>query len=221
MARSPSICGVILAAGSSSRMGRDKALLPWPPVPEGTPAVNTFLGAAIDLLQAYTDMVIVVAGANAMRLEPIVYAHGAFLVRNPDPECGQFSSLRIGVQEVLSRGRDTALLALVDRPPVLPGTIAKIRQAYLGSDPSVWAVVPQLRSEGTVVHGHPVLAGREMIEAFLQAQPEKTARDVEHRCQEHILYVEVDDTRIAININTPEDYQHLASQNLISAETTV
>ena len=26
-------------------MGRDKALLAWPPVAEGAPAVNTFLGA--------------------------------------------------------------------------------------------------------------------------------------------------------------------------------
>ena len=37
MALAPSICGVILAAGVSTRMGRDKALLPWPPVAEGTP----------------------------------------------------------------------------------------------------------------------------------------------------------------------------------------
>ena len=32
MPLSPNICGVILSAGFSSRMGRDKALLPWPPM---------------------------------------------------------------------------------------------------------------------------------------------------------------------------------------------
>ena len=31
MSRAASLCAVILAAGESSRMGRDKALLPWPP----------------------------------------------------------------------------------------------------------------------------------------------------------------------------------------------
>ena len=99
MALSPSICGVILAAGFSTRMGRDKALLPWPPVAEGTPAANTFLGASIDLLQAHTDLVIVVAGKNAARITPVAYAHGAFLVVNRQPQGGQFSSLSSGCKK--------------------------------------------------------------------------------------------------------------------------
>jgi len=218
MVRSPGICGLILAAGFSRRMGRDKALLPWPPVAEGTPAVNTFLGATIDLLQAYADLVIVVAGSNALTLEPIVYAHGGFLVVNPEPEQGQFSSLRIGVQEVLNHGRDAALIALVDRPPVVPGTIRDIRNAFLRSDVNVWSIVPEVRRGGEAVHGHPILVGREMIEAFLRAPREATAREVEHIHQQHIHYLPMDDPRLAININTPEDYQRLMNSNPVSAE---
>lgn len=218
MVRSPSICGLILAAGSSTRMGRDKALLPWPPVAEGTPAVNTFLGASIDLLQAYSDLVVVVAGRNARTLEPIVYAHSGFLVVNPAPERGQFSSLCIGVQEVLNRGRDAAMIALVDRPPVAPGTVRDIRSAFLHSDADVWATVPEVQQGGEIVHGHPILIGREMIEAFLRAPKEATAREVERLHQRRIQYVTVDDPRVAININKPEDYQRLLNANLISAE---
>src|SRR5271169_5970078 len=113
MTLAPSICGVILAAGFSTRMGRDKALLPWPPVAEGTPVANTFLGATIDLLQAYSDLVIVVAGKNEAALEPVVYAHGAFLAVNREPERGQFSSLQVGLHEVLNHGRDAAFVALI------------------------------------------------------------------------------------------------------------
>ena len=131
MILAPSICGVILAAGFSTRMGRDKALLPWPPVAEGTPVANTFLGATIDLLQAYTDLVIVVAGKNEAVLEPVVYAHGAFIAVNREPERGQFSSLQIGLQEVLNRGRDAAFIALIDHPPVLPSTVRKLLDAFL------------------------------------------------------------------------------------------
>ena len=45
MGRAPSLCGVILAAGESTRMGTDKALLPWPPAesrPECLPAKPFF-----------------------------------------------------------------------------------------------------------------------------------------------------------------------------------
>jgi len=94
MALSPSFAGVILAAGASSRMGRDKALLPW--------RDGTFLSAAIQALQPVTDLVIVVAGRNEAELAPIVNAHAAFMVVNIDPERGQFSSLQIGLQDVMT-----------------------------------------------------------------------------------------------------------------------
>lgn len=218
MALAPSICGVILAAGASTRMGRDKALLPWPPVAEGTPAANTFLGATIDLLQAYCDLVIVVAGRNDAAIEPVVYAHGGFVAVNRQAERGQFSSLQTGMQEVLNRGRDAALIALIDHPPVLPATVEALHDAFLSAGPEVWAVVPEVKRGEELVHGHPILIRREMIEVFLRAPVDAVARDVEHRYQEHIRYLPVDDTRVAMNIDTPEDYERLFASDLISSE---
>lgn len=218
MTLAPSICGVILAAGSSSRMGRDKALLPWPPVAEGTPVANTFLGATIDLLQAFSDLVVVVAGKNEVALEPVAYAHGAFIAVNREPERGQFSSLQVGMQEVLNHGRDAALIALIDHPPVLPVTVRKLREAFLVSGPDVWAVVPEVRRGEERVHGHPILVRREMIEAFLRAPADTTARVVERQYQQHIQYLPVEDARVATNIDTREDYERLSASDLISSE---
>ena len=68
------------------------------------------------------------------------------------------------------------------------------------------------------MHGHPILIGREMIQAFQHAPVTATARDVEHQFQEHILYVAVDDPRLTMNVDTPEDYARLASVEMISSE---
>ncbi len=227
MARSPSFCGVILAAGESSRMGRDKALLPWPPAPPAggesirpantiadfgrvaAPArTHTFLSAAIDLLTPFTDLVLVVAGKNSELIAPIVYSTSATLVTNRHPERGQFSSLQTGLQEVLNRGRDSAIVTLVDRPPCSPETVRQIcsifRDVY---EEDKWAVVPE--HEGK--HGHPIVIGREMIEAFLKAPAASTARDVEHSLQARIHYVAVDDPHVIANVDTPEEYDRLGN----------
>ena len=190
-------------------MGTDKALLPWPPVAPGVVALGyTFLSAAIESLSPFNDMVIVVAGKNAPSLIPIVYAQGAFLVENPQPQRGQFSSLRVGLQEVLNRGRDAAMITLVDRPPVSPATIERLRAAFEAAVRNErWSVVPEYAGK----HGHPIIVGREMIEAFLKAPVTATARDIEHQYQSRIEYVPVDDPFVGANVDTPEQYAALAS----------
>jgi len=209
MSRSPGFAGVILAAGESSRMGSDKALLPWPPQVVGQPpSKETFLSAAISSLTLSTDFVVVVAGRNEASLAPIVYANGATIVANPDPTRGQFSSLQVGLHEVLNRGRDAAMVTLVDRPPVSRATIITLRAAFEAAPQDIWAVVPEFSGQ----HGHPFLAGRELIEAFLQAPASGSAREVEHRYGEHIQYISVNDPFVAADIDTPEEYAALVAR---------
>jgi molybdenum cofactor cytidylyltransferase len=189
-------------------MGTDKALLRWPPPTQGQAGAGTFLSAAIESLNPFTEVVIVVAGKNAPALTPIVYASGASLAINSNPERGQFSSLQVGLREVLNRGRDAAMVTLVDRPPVRPVTIQTLSDGFATATSRwKWAVVPQVEGR----HGHPIILGREMIEAFLKAPATAVARDIEHQNQTHIEYVPVDDPRVVANIDTPEDYASLAA----------
>jgi molybdenum cofactor cytidylyltransferase len=210
MPRSPSFAGVILAAGESSRMGRDKALLPWPPQSEGqTPSKDTFLSATIESFNLSTDFVVVVAGENAVNLTPVVYANGASIVINPDPSRGQFSSLQVALHEVLNRGRDAAMITLVDRPPAKQATIQALLAAFEAAPETIWGVVPEFSGR----RGHPFVVGREMIEAFLREPVTANARDVQQRHGDRILYVAVDDATTAMNINTPADYAALRANS--------
>jgi molybdenum cofactor cytidylyltransferase len=203
MSRAPSLCGVILAAGDSTRMGTDKALLPWPPVSPGQVPSGTFLSAAIQSLNLDTDVVLVVTGRNASSLAPVIYSAGASMVVNPEPDLGQFSSLQVGLREVLNRGRDAAMVTLVDRPPVSEHTVKILTEAFAKAlDHFQWGVVPRFAHK----HGHPFIAGREWIEEILQAPPTSNAREIRHRHAEKIVYVEVDDPMTIANINTPADY---------------
>jgi molybdenum cofactor cytidylyltransferase len=198
MGRAPAFCGVILAAGDSSRMGQPKALLPW----RGT----TFLASAIRVLNAFTDMVIVVGGKNADQLRPVVDANAAFLVVNPQSDLGQFSSLQVGVQEVLNRGRDAAIVTLVDRPACRPETVQQLKQEFLARvDDNLWAAVPEYEGK----HGHPYVIGRELIGAYLDAKPTATAREIQHAHAERILYVPVRDPLVTVNVDTPEEFDRL------------
>ena len=223
------LAGVILAAGASSRMGRDKALLAWPPGPSSSEAqseatrssktakggapssrvilgvtsgAGTILSSTIQALSQVCDLVIVVAGNNASALEPVAYGGGAFLVRNPNPERGQFSSLQTGLHDVLNRGWGDAMVTLVDRPPAAASTLSRLAGEFQKKNHSVWAVVPEYRGK----HGHPILIGREMIEAFLRAPATANAREIEHANQERIAYVAVEDPAVAANVDTPEEY---------------
>jgi molybdenum cofactor cytidylyltransferase len=207
MPHAPDLYAVILAAGESTRMGTDKALLPWPPATPGSaPTGQTFLSAAIHALYPFSDKVIVVVGKNENNLAPVIYANGASLVGNPDPDRGQFSSLQVGLQQVLNDGRDAAMVTLVDRPPAKAVTLKALCSAFTEVPSGVWAIVPEHNGK----HGHPFLVAREMIEAFLKAPSGANARDIEHQNLQHVVYVAVDDPLVTSNVDTPEEYAALS-----------
>jgi CTP:molybdopterin cytidylyltransferase MocA len=205
MASQLKICGVILAAGFSTRMGRDKALLPWPPSAHGA----TLLSAAIAALKHFTESLIVVAGANAAALAPIAETGGAILAVNPAPERGQFSSLQAGLRELLARSFNAAMITLVDCPPLSSTSLARLRDAF---DDAIshgkWGVAPEHKGK----RGHPLLANRALIDAFLAAPITSNAREVKHAHAHLIESVPVPDNVLAIDVNTPDQYEALSNR---------
>ncbi len=200
------ICGVILAAGASSRMGHEKALLPWPPDSNGP---DTMLSAAIAALKSVTHAVIVVAGRNVEQLMPVAERCGARIVRNPEPERGQFSSMQTGLRAALDHGCQAAMIAPVDCPPLSADSLAKLRAAFeMALIRGAWAVAPENGGK----RGHPLVAGPALIQAFLAAPVRGNARDVKHAHADKFEYLAVPDPLLRVDVNTPEEYAALGTK---------
>ena len=200
----PRYCGVVLSAGASTRMGRTKALLPWPPDnQEG----STLLSSAITALKTTANSVVVVVGKNRDEIAPVTAAYDANLIVNPDPDRGHFSSMQVGLREMARLGYNTAIITPVDRPPLSAENLRKLCDSFSNSAANIWALIPTHGGR----NGHPLIAGPQLVEALLRAPVESNAHEVMTACADHITHVEVDDPTVTLNVNTPEDYEQLTT----------
>src|SRR6185295_10879356 len=111
----PVTSAIVLAAGSSSRMGRPKALLPI----EGRPAVEVVCAT---LRAGGADDVVVVVGRHAAEIRAGARLDGVRVVENARWAEGRTTSVQAGLA-ALARDAEWTLLALVDMPLVRPGTV--------------------------------------------------------------------------------------------------
>jgi molybdenum cofactor cytidylyltransferase len=192
-------------------MGEDKAMLPWPPLASGiAPGPGpTLLSAAILAFEPFTRLVVVVAGSNSQAVGVTAGACAAYMVRNPNPERGQFSSLQVGLYEVLSRGCDSAMITPVDCPPLSANSIERLCESFQRAHAQgIWAVAPE--NDGK--RGHPLLVSREMIAQFLDAPATTNAREILHAHSQRVAYIPVPDSLEKAGLNTPEDYEATAAK---------
>lgn len=189
------LAGIILAAGASSRMGADKALLPY--------AGTTFLEHLVELLLPRVAPVIVVLGHHAERIRAVLPAAlGAEIVLNPDYRSGQLSSLQAGIR-ALPGGAEAALIILVDHPAIAPSTLDTLIERFQSSDASL--VIP--RCEGR--RGHPVVFSRAILDEIAALPATATAKQVVHTHLQDTVYVDVADPGVLKDVDTPADYENL------------
>lgn len=187
---------MILAAGTSSRLGQPKQLLEV----GGRPLLQHAVDAAVE---AGLEEVIVVLGhaadevAAALRLPS-----GARIVVNPDFEAGQASSLRAGLSE-LSAECSAAVILLADQPGVSYETVRAVADAYReGAGPVVQATYGNRPS-------HPVLFDRQLWPQLEAVEGDVGARDLLAQHPEWVTVVEVGGLPPP-DIDTWEDYQRLS-----------
>lgn len=189
----PRIEGILLAAGESRRMGFPKPLL--------RVGDEAFIARSAHSMLAILPRLIVVLGAHAERIRPAVpHGPGIVIVDNPHFEAGQLSSLKVGLGAV-SRDCDGVMVHLADHPLVKPSTFERV-------------VTEFSRGRGAIViarcagkRGHPVIFGRAVFRELLEAPEDQGARAVVIRDPARVIYVDVDDPGVTLDLDTPADVE--------------
>lgn len=186
------ITALILAAGQSRRMGQPKMLLPWEETTVLEKVIATFKTAGI-------DDILVVTGGDRERVEALVSAP-ARTVFNPSYAEGEMlSSVQAGLAE-LGLETEAALIGLGDQPQVQERSVRVVVEEYRKSGASL--VVPSFQMR----RGHPWLVARSYWDEILYMHPPASLRDFLNCHAGAIRYVEIDNSSILQDLDTPEDY---------------
>jgi molybdenum cofactor cytidylyltransferase len=189
------ICGIVLAAGRSRRMGEPKALL--------AAGDETFLQRAVHALREGGCAYVVVVTARlddetAREIAEEAAALDAGIAVNPAAESEQVDSLRIGLMS-LPPEATAAVVAPVDVPDVSGALVGAVIRAHHETG----APIALPAREGR--HGHPVLFHRRVFPELLRPELAQGARTVIHAHAGELAEVPVD--ALLPDLDTPEEYR--------------
>ncbi len=149
---------VLLAAGEGSRMGGvPKCLLQL----QGVPLIQRHLTA---MREVGIHEVVVVTGFYHQVIEPAVEPFAVRIERNPSPEHGQQSSVKLGLAQ-LGSDFDLVLIALADLPLVGNAELQELIAAFKNRPSGTSVVYPEVNGQ----RGNPVAFSGEVIADMLES----------------------------------------------------
>lgn len=187
---------VILAAGSSSRMGSPKQALRF----RGQSLLRR---AALAALDAGCRPVIVVTGANAGLSRRELDGLDVREVSNPHWETGMASSTRAGVEGLLAADPEAAaaVLMLCDQPHVTAGVISNLVAAYRATGRPVAA------STYGGTFGVPALFSRALFAELARLEGLSGAKEVIRRHAAEACFLPFQGGEV--DVDTPDDFSRL------------
>lgn len=124
------------------------------------------------------------------------------LIRNPNPEKGMLSSVKLGVEKAQEQCPGI-LMCPVDYPLVKPETYQLLITQFKLNPTKI--IKPAFND----LSGHPIVLPKFLFTPIRNTPMEKGVRHVTRQYSHRTLFVPVNDSGILHNINTPEKYlQH-------------
>jgi len=187
------IWGIVLAAGSSGRMKRQKMLLPF----KGKTIIESVILNAIPALK---KNIIVVLGANRNEISKEISNLQVHLIENQQYSEGMLSSVICGLN-ALPVNTNAFLVYLGDQPQINSEISFKLINAFTTSDKGI--VIPVFEGK----RGHPVLIDYKYKTEIQKLDPEKGLRQLMEKFRDDIYEIECGRPEILRDIDTPQDYR--------------
>ena len=193
---------VLLAAGSASRMGsQPKCLLELGGVPLITRQLIALSGAGV-------DEVVVVLGHYSDQIESVVQNFPISVVYNPNPNDGQVSSLRIGLQ-ALSPKLDAVVVGLADQPLINAQDINDLIAAYKKRPELPEVVQPTVGG----LPGNPVMFTAQVRDDILTDHANVGCKQWQSANPSRVYAWDTSNERYRIDVDTPEDIAAFAKRS--------
>lgn len=191
------VSAVLLGAGESKRMGRDKLSLPW--------GKKTVFEHCLDiLLRSEVGEVIVVLNSRIKRMTDHMKEPKVRVVSNPYYKKGMSTSIRRGVRAIHPNSKGI-LIALGDQPFLRTKTINALIDAFSKGRGEI--ILPAFRG----VWGHPVIFHRRFGKEFLRLKGDVGGRSIIERHLKQTWVVRVNSAGVIKDIDTWKDYERMKS----------
>jgi molybdenum cofactor cytidylyltransferase len=152
----------------------------------------------------------VVLGHHADAIETAIGAFPITIERNADPERGQASSVRIGLQ-ALSPRLDAVIVALADQPLIDEADIVALISAFKQRGDAAM-VVPRVRSDsGDALPGNPVMFDAALRDEWLAGDVNAACRQWRDQHPERVRWFDTDNAHYRTDIDTPDDLARFAA----------
>ncbi|WP_428742555.1 nucleotidyltransferase family protein [Tenacibaculum sp.] len=188
---------LILAAGSSSRMGTIKQLLPY--------KNTTLLEWAIEQAQkSNTKNVFCVLGANREIIEKHISKKTTELIYNPDYQEGLSTSIVNGIKYLQTKEFESVLIMLADQPHL---TFEYLNSLIKISEENPSKIIASNYQDKI---GVPAIFSEKYFSELLSLKGDKGAKAFLQNHRD--IIIEANTPQNLIDIDTPDDYQHLLKQ---------
>lgn len=192
------IAAILLAAGSSSRLGQPKQLLTYKGLP--------FIKIAIDAIKSYPfNQIIVVLGAYSEQIKKTIESEEKILiVENNDWKVGQSTSVIEGMRFV-DKTIESVMFFVCDQPKLTPQLIVSLIDTFKNSDCEIAA--PVING----VRVNPVIFSRDCFDDLLSIQGDRGGRAIFPKHQ--VIEMEWPTKEDGEKVDTKEEYNALINNN--------